>query len=34
MGDERSDFEEMTTDVNLDVVLGHLENILDELPDM
>ena len=34
MGDARSDFEEMITDVNLDVVLEHLENILDELPDM
>ena len=32
--DERSDFEGTVTDVNLDVVLGHLENILDELPGM
>uniref|UniRef100_A0AB33IWJ8 SMI1/KNR4 family protein n=1 Tax=Prevotella sp. GTC17254 TaxID=3236794 RepID=A0AB33IWJ8_9BACT len=32
--DERSDFEGTITDVTLDIVLGHMENILNELPDM
>lgn len=32
--DERSGVDGTITDVNMDVVLGHIENILDELPDM
>ncbi len=32
--DEQWGFEGTITDVKLDIALGHLENILDELPDM
>lgn len=31
--DERSGLDGTITDLNMDVVLGHIENILDELPD-
>ena len=32
--DKEAGFEGTITDLKLDIVLGHLENILDELPDM
>lgn len=32
--DKEDGFEGTITDLKLDIVLGHLENILDELPDM
>lgn len=32
--DEEGGFESYITDLDLDVVLGHLENIIDELPDL
>lgn len=32
--DEEGGFEAYITDLDLDVVLGHLENIIDELPDL
>lgn len=32
--DERNDFEGTITEIQFDIILGHLENILDELPEM